>query len=1476
MHQSGMNHAKVNEHDLFGGHFDQGLHRQISMEAKSKKIRDRDEFAGEIDRGENTSIYATCHTIDDCMWGLHTCLESSDQVKVLGRKKICDSDYDWILDGDDSKNSDDLNESETNKHNDEIHRSGEGRRQRTFGDEALDNMLGMMELEISSFSTNESSACYSLVNGDANLDCSGRNTEDKVSADEGDQNAANFADFSVFNGVEQECALSHDDLLREDNLDSVIANVPNCMSQCQELAQKEEGNESTPTRKNETSSGYVPPTSILDLVSDLDNELNVTIEQCLASPPDASSESVDEESECPMNSESTVVAELDLIMQQHERNKNEYNQPLLMSATLLESLPIPLPNGTSDLEASFTRRIQTNHFSVVSNQPKQNIVDMEDDLLQQKLSETIHKGYFCSDGNDCDSFDSIVLDEVLNIPWPFDTIDLNEPILEHNDDFDSDSQEDALNFDTYILNRLTELDSANCEIMSRILSRVSGKEHEIKDEVDRILAAELEISAATMYIQSGREFLRRAIRGYTTNDCGNDIIHNPVTGGLDVLRLADQQDKIRSLLDVVDRIIAIRFQEATWWDGIPNTTVFPQNVVPFNRFHSFVDETRRLIETAHAEEVICHIDCLQSMRDRINGLPEVLMCCIQSTFANFVSRILTAKRLSEESLDQYFCEYQTLLQAWIEAFSLIENERADDAATKWTGCVLEVFSFEISKALPSAAVDAISDDRLNNEGSSIASTDKFEDLKDELQRLVFALKEDTKLKSLAEKIVGNIIGSVGQYGIMSFAFFHLCSRLAEIMGVYCALCHFNSFTLTKIRATVKVEAPHHSTAWNVTSSNEGMKTESESSVISSVSSDETTSASYDSSSSSENPSEYRVPKSFEFKGSTFDEDGKTKTTIESVCSSMASIRHPLWKCCESILAQLLEMFASSSGPSISSSRTTEWLCFTHKTFQQFIEFSTKFMQDDTHDTCTTLNFELSVIYRKHLRSVHIDAMRGTGTLLRKDTWQLSPLDLPHDTIYHCQDEKKCVCGHCGSGCSICVGKETNAMKSVYKAVEILVTNSIRSEQIENDGMTILSRSYEKGYQCCDFFKTSFDKLAFRSNKCESSEHLGRTNSYEVLSKEFLRTFLPFIERKACGQQIISLVTQSWTNGLVKWTSRLLNLGNMIPTVSSEAAAAVTTLFDLYILTVFRICSRSKVNEDVLIGLGRGSPQSRNLNTTLNMSITMEADVCAPLPGEFDLYEPLRSFVSNGRENLDSIVNLDKFQSINDVCPASTKSKNDLTIFANKLERECAAAYSCLLAAVLIDVASNNANDEAAIDALRNYSIATIRMIPIFVQQASRSSCVHSISGKELIFQIMCVGRAWEDHHLVEHSNVYVDEMVERCSFLWCNLSTSFRMPPPALRFTWEQLVWVAFMTLLEGFSKVPHCSTEGRSLMSMDLATLSHGLHPESVKTALLERHQSIITTPSDSCREDMMRYVDTFIKVFYFPDEVRVHLFFL
>ena len=61
--------------------------------------------------------------------------------------------------------------------------------------------------------------------------------------------------------------------------------------------------------------------------------------------------------------------------------------------------------------------------------------------------------------------------------------------------------------------------------------------------------------------------------------------------------------------------------------------------------------------------------------------------------------------------------------------------------------------------------------------------------------------------------------------------------------------------------------------------------------------------------------------------------------------------------------------------------------------------------------------------------------------------------------------------------------------------------------------------------------------------------------------------------------------------------------------------------------------------------------------------------------------------------------------------------------------------------------------------------------------------------------------------------------------------------------------------------------------MSMDLATLSHGLIPGTVQ-AEVEDDYPMISPPPKACREEMMRYVDTFIKVFYFPNQVRFFRF--
>lgn len=81
-------------------------------------------------------------------------------------------------------------------------------------------------------------------------------------------------------------------------------------------------------------------------------------------------------------------------------------------------------------------------------------------------------------------------------------------------------------------------------------------------------------------------------------------------------------------------------------------------------------------------------------------------------------------------------------------------------------------------------------------------------------------------------------------------------------------------------------------------------------------------------------------------------------------------------------------------------------------------------------------------------------------------------------------------------------------------------------------------------------------------------------------------------------------------------------------------------------------------------------------------------------------------------------------------------------------------------------------------------------------------------------------------------------------------SSQLKHQPIIITETWDSLVESGFLSLLEGFSKVYDCSTEGRALMSMDLSSYFTALPQASPKRG--------------------MHYVDMYVKVFYFPEEVR------
>jgi hypothetical protein len=133
------------------------------------------------------------------------------------------------------------------------------------------------------------------------------------------------------------------------------------------------------------------------------------------------------------------------------------------------------------------------------------------------------------------------------------------------------------------------------------------------------------------------------------------------------------------------------------------------------------------------------------------------------------------------------------------------------------------------------------------------------------------------------------------------------------------------------------------------------------------------------------------------------------------------------------LIQLIDVYLSidtgvASGESTDS--VTRNFHSTYAVLLQLTAFSSYFLgedEDDESKQCTAVESELSKLYLKHLRSVHVEAMKTTGTILRHEAWQLAPLELPRyasTTI-----EKDCKCIYSQQSCALC--NET-IIRSVYQ------------------------------------------------------------------------------------------------------------------------------------------------------------------------------------------------------------------------------------------------------------------------------------------------------------------------------------------------------------------------------------------------------------------------------------------------------------
>eukprot|EP00980_Cylindrotheca_fusiformis_P011399 scaffold2642_cov120-Cylindrotheca_fusiformis.AAC.8 len=377
---------------------------------------------------------------------------------------------------------------------------------------------------------------------------------------------------------------------------------------------------------------------------------------------------------------------------------------------------------------------------------------------------------------------------------------------------------------------------------------------------------------------------------------------------------------------------------------------------------------------------------------------------------------------------------------------------------------------------------------------------------------------------------------------------------------------------------------------------------------------------------------------------------------------------------------------------------------------------------------------------------------------------------------------------------------------------------------------------------------------------------------------------------------VSSVPKCFSRHVVSWIARLLIIVKKLPSVTSDAMVALKNIFNLYITTAFRVCAGSSAHEQVLLGLSSppipeyllepASPRSSSPNLfgfgrrSSNASATnraspsvapsVDAELCAPLASEKESLGTVQNLIVNAQKELEGFVKLDLVENwLRD--PVREPGEERLAIVCRRariLEARHAVSWSCVFLAATLHAARveihQTSNDEKLLEDLDSYVESFLHSVPLLLSMSNRISCIRAISGKAIVNEIITLGYIWEEAKLHEQSNQYIDSICDICSLLWCSLSNARNLPTGALNLVWENMVEGCYTALLDGFARVPFCSTEGRSLMSMDLASLTAGMQPESVLQRLVD--QAKTNPPPKVTISKGMAYVDTYIKVFYFP----------
>ena len=493
---------------------------------------------------------------------------------------------------------------------------------------------------------------------------------------------------------------------------------------------------------------------------------------------------------------------------------------------------------------------------------------------------------------------------------------------------------------------------------------------------------------------------------------------------------------------------------------------------------------------------------------------------------------------------------------------------------------------------------------------------------------------------------------------------------------------------------------------------------------------------------------------------------------KAICDSMRDERDHLWIHFKSLLVSLIESFIhlrdkidhssyhwaqemESNHDILQLSRQVSYLAYLFTENENALYFR--------HDKCE-LKEILRIMFEKFVRCIHVDAMTEIGTMMASDTWELLPIPgkghFNGDTAT--QQLQNYIQSFLLSTCISDSDSSTNQTRPWHNHIEI--SNSVVDflDVFNKNGNPFVLKKMEAA-------TVNSTTLKFQSDESQYRREL-----YEKLS-----SFISQSETKLC------IGTQTAINGVGRWTIRLLTIRKKLPLVSDEIANVLRNIYDLYFLTVLRLCVGNAMSEDIVLGNTKRSdshfnesfPQQlnpsssqkqkiarkiqRNQSFGLRRSTTSEAtrstqkknseqgvliskycnaDIYYPLKAEQEVLKNTQTFVRRAQASLSGKVDLKQVETWKLV---ASSTMTPIEAICTNLQKRVAASFSCLIVACLFDVAFHTAEFSSSEQhckdkgngPFRKYLDQMLNAVHYLHLVCLRQATIRAIDGRELVTKV---------------------------------------------------------------------------------------------------------------------------------------------